>query len=160
MKKTGTTGGLIEGVVVKSLRVIPDERGMLMEILRNDDPFFKRFGQAYISMAYPGAIKAWHYHKIQTDHFCVVRGMGKVVLYDSRKGSPTKGRINEFFIGERNPKLVVIPKLVMHGFKAIGSEPAFLLNIPTEVYNYKIPDEFRLPAHSKSIPYDWNRKDG
>ena len=160
MKKMPKPGELIDGVTVKALRVIPDERGMLMEILRNDDPFFRRFGQAYISMAYPGAVKAWHYHKIQTDHFCVVKGMGKVVLYDGRKGSLTKGRINEFFIGERNPKLVVIPRLVMHGFKAVGHEPAFLLNIPTEVYNYKTPDEFRLPAHSKSIPYNWNRKDG
>jgi len=160
MKNKTKPGSLIEGVVVKPLRLIPDERGMLMEIMRNDDPFFQKFGQAYISMAYPGAVKAWHYHKIQTDHFCVVKGMGKVVLYDSRKGSPTKGLINEFFIGERSPKLVIIPKLVMHGFKAIGSEPAFLLNIPTEVYNYKTPDEFRLPANSKAIPYDWNRKDG
>jgi len=157
--KAAKQSGLIDGVTVKTLRVIPDERGMLMEILRNDDPFFRQFGQAYISMAYPGVVKAWHYHKKQVDHFCVVTGMGKVVLYDGRKGSPTRGKINEFFIGERKPQLVVIPRLVMHGFKALGSRPAFLLNIPSEAYNYREPDEFRIPAHSKSIPYNWNRKD-
>lgn len=160
MKKKKNTGSkLISGVVVKDLRVIPDDRGLLMEILRSDDPFFQRFGQAYISMAYPGSVKAWHYHRIQTDHFCVVKGMGQVALYDGRKGSPTFGLVNEFFIGERNPKLVVIPRLVMHGFKALGTEPAFLLNIPTERYNYKTPDEYRLPARSKKIPYDWDHKD-
>jgi len=157
--KRKKAGNLIAGVVVKTLRVIPDDRGLLMEILRSDDPFFQRFGQAYISMAYPGCVKAWHYHKKQTDHFCVVKGMGQVALYDGRKGSPTRGKVNEFFIGERNPKLVVIPPLVMHGFKALGREPAHLLNIPTELYNYKEPDEFRLPARSRKIPYDWDRKD-
>jgi dTDP-4-dehydrorhamnose 3,5-epimerase len=159
MKKRKAGTGLIQGVVVKTLRVIPDERGILMEIMRSDDPFFRKFGQAYISMAYPGVVKAWHYHEIQTDHFCVVKGMGKVVLYDGRKGSPTRGKVNEFFIGERNPKLIVIPPLVMHGFKALGREPAFLLNIPTERYNYKKPDELRLPARSRKIPYNWDLKD-
>ncbi len=151
---------LIKGVHVQSLKRIPDERGLLMEILRSDDPIFQRFGQVYVTMAYPQAIKAWHYHKKQTDHFCVVNGMAKVVLYDSRKASPTFRQINEFFIGDLNPMLVVIPPLVMHGFKAIGVAPAYLINVPTELYNYKNPDEHRLPPNTKTIPYDWSRKDG
>ena len=153
-------GGLIHGVVVKPLRVVADERGRLMEILRRDDPFFRTFGQAYLTTAYPGVVKAWHCHAKQTDHFCVVRGMAKVVLWDGRRGSPTKGRINEFFIGELNPRLVVIPKMVMHGYKAIGEGETYLINFPTELYNYRKPDEIRLPAHTKKIPYDWNRRDG
>ena len=160
MKRRANPRKLIAGVVVKPLRLIPDERGMLMEILRSDDPFFRKFGQAYISMAFPGVVKAWHWHRKQTDHFCVVKGTGKIALYDGRKGSPTRGRINEFFIGERNPKLIVIPPLVIHGFKAVGHEPAYLLNIPTERYNYKEPDELRLPARTRKIPYNWDRKDG
>jgi dTDP-4-dehydrorhamnose 3,5-epimerase len=151
---------LIEGVKVKPLRRMPDERGFLMEILRSDDPDFRRFGQAYLTMAYPGVVKAWHSHARQTDHFCVVKGMAKVVLYDSRRKSRTRGTLNEFFIGEMNPVLLVIPPLVMHGFKPMGGEPAFLLNIPTELYNYREPDEIRLPAHTRKIPYDWARKDG
>ncbi|MEK7476890.1 MAG: dTDP-4-dehydrorhamnose 3,5-epimerase family protein [Candidatus Coatesbacteria bacterium] len=152
--------GLIQGVVVKPLRVMADERGRLMEILRRDDPFFRTFGQVYLTCCYPGVVKAWHLHRKQTDHFCVVRGMAKVVLYDGRKGSPTRRAINEFFIGELNPQLVVIPRLVMHGFKAIGTGEVYLLNVPSELYNHREPDEHRLPAHTKKIPYDWTRRDG
>lgn len=151
---------LIHGVAIKNLRVIPDERGFVMEMLRCDDEIFQKFGQVYLSVAYPGVVKGWHYHKKQTDNFVVVKGMLKVVLYDQRKDSPTHGMINEFFMGERNPILLVIPPLVVHGVKAIGTEPGYLINCPTEPYNHAEPDEFRIPPHSGEIPYDWSRKDG
>ena len=151
---------LIQGVTVKPLRLIPDERGYLMEMLRSDDPFFQKFGQCYVSVAYPGVVKGWHYHKKQTDHFVIVKGMMKVVLYNERDGSPTKGQINEFFMGEKNPVLVVIPNGVWHGMKCIGTEPAMLINTPTESYHYADPDEVRADPHKSHIPYDWSRKDG
>ena len=78
---------MIDGVIVKKLKVIPDERGRLMEIMRSDDTFFKKFGQVYMTTAYPGVVKGWHYHKKQADNMAVVRGMMKIVLYDSRKKS-------------------------------------------------------------------------
>jgi dTDP-4-dehydrorhamnose 3,5-epimerase len=140
--------------------VIPDERGYLMEIMREDDPLFQRFGQLYLSVAYPGVVKGWHYHRKQTDYFCIVKGMMKVVLYDPREASPTRGIVNEFFVGERNPSLVCIPPLVIHGMKAIGVEPGFLVNCPSEMYVYAEPDEFRIDPHDNDIPYDWTRKDG
>jgi dTDP-4-dehydrorhamnose 3,5-epimerase len=151
---------MIEGVVVKPLRVIPDERGRLMEILRRDDAFFTGFGQVYVTTGYPGVVKAWHYHKRQFDHFCVVKGMMKVVLYDSREGSPTRGEVNEFFMGEHRPILLRIPPLVYHGFKAIGPDEALLVNVPTETYDYASPDEHRVDPHRNDIPYSWERKDG
>ena len=151
---------LIHGVTVKPLRLIPDERGYLMEMLRSDDPFFKKFGQCYVSVAYPGVVKGWHYHKKQTDHFVIVKGMMKVVLYDERSDSPTKGQINEFFMGEKNPVLVVIPNGVWHGMKCIGTEPAMLVNTPTETYDHARPDEHRIHPHDNDIPYSWDRKDG
>ena len=77
--------GKIEGLQVKNLQVIPDERGWLMEILRSDDDIFKKFVQVYMTTAYPGVVKGWHYHKIQTDNFTCINGMMKVVLYDSEK---------------------------------------------------------------------------
>ncbi|MGB7060898.1 MAG: dTDP-4-dehydrorhamnose 3,5-epimerase family protein, partial [Candidatus Zixiibacteriota bacterium] len=123
---------MINGVAVKKLRVIPDERGRLMEILRSDDDLFSRFGQVYMTTAYPWVVKGWHYHKVQTDHLAVVKGMLKLVLYDNRDMSPTKGEINEFFLGEHNPVLVKIPPLVLHGFKCISEEEAVCINIPTE----------------------------
>src|SRR3990170_5785700 len=100
---------MIDGVKIKKLKVIPDERGRLMEMLRSDDDLFIKFGQVYMTTAYPGVVKAWHFHKKQTDHFVCVRGMMKVVLYDSREGSPTRGEVNEFFMGDHNPILVQIP---------------------------------------------------
>ncbi len=151
---------LIDGVAVKPLRVIPDERGWLMEILRRDDPFFAQFGQVYLTVVYPGVVKGWHWHKKQNDHFCVVKGMAKIVLYDRREDSPTHGLINEFFLGERNPSLVVIPRGVLHGMKGTGTEPAFLINTVTEPYNHAEPDEYRVSPHTGEIPYDWTRHDG
>lgn len=151
---------LIDGVVLKKLKMIPDERGRVMEMLRSDDDIFDKFGQAYITTAYPGAVKAWHYHKIQDDYFVVVSGMMKVVLFDGRRNSPTEGLINEFFMGIYDPAILKIPRGVMHGFKCISSEESMVVNIPTEPYNHEEPDEYRLPAHTDQIPYDWSRKDG
>ncbi len=151
---------MIDGVKIKKLRVIPDERGFLMEMLRSDDEIFEKFGQVYVTACYPGVVKGWHYHRKQTDHFTVVKGMAKVVLYDGREGSPTHGEINEFFMGDMNQILLKIPPLVMHGFKAIGTEPAYVINCPTEVYNYEQPDEYRLPYNTTEIPYDWEIKMG
>ena len=151
---------MIEGVQVKELNVIPDERGRLMEMLRSDDDLYSQFGQVYMTTAYPGIIKAWHYHKIQDDHFVVVKGMIKLVLYDDREGSKTRGEVNEFFMGMHNPILVKIPRGIYHGFKSMGEEEAIVINVPTEPYNRETPDEYRIPADDESIPYDWSRKDG
>ena len=151
---------MIEGVKLKDLKVIPDERGRLMEILRADDELFEKFGQVYMTTAYPGVVKAWHYHKKQVDNMTIIKGMMKIVLYDARKDSPTNGEVNEFFLGEHNPKLLQIPKLVYHGFKCISQEEAVVINIPTESYNYEAPDEYRLDPHRNEIPYDWRLKEG
>jgi dTDP-4-dehydrorhamnose 3,5-epimerase len=149
---------VIEGVEVRQLRFLPDERGYLMEILRSDWDEYETFGQVYVTAAYPGVVKGWHYHKLQTDHFACIHGMSKVVLYDRREGSPTYGEVNEFFIGERNPCLIKIPSEVVHGFKGIGEGVALIVNVPTELYNYDEPDEYRLPYDTDEIPYDWSLK--
>lgn len=151
---------MIEGVVLKKLKVIPDERGRLMEILRIDDGMYKKFGQVYMTTAYPGVVKGWHYHKKQYDNMAVVKGMMKIVLYDGRTDSSTYGEINEFFAGEHDPVLIHIPPFVYHGFKCISQEEAIVVNTPTEAYDYREPDEFRVHPHDNDIPYDWDRKDG
>ena len=151
---------MIHGVVTKKLNVRSDERGRLMEIIRKDDQLFLKFGQVYMTTAYTGVVKGWHYHKKQVDNFAVVKGMIKLVLYDSRDDSPTKGEINEFFLGEHNPVLVQIPNLVLHGFKCISQEEAICINCPTDVFNHEQPDEFNVDPHKNDIPYSWERKDG
>ena len=146
---------LIAGVAIKRLTPIPDERGWLMEILRRDDDIFEKFGQVYVTAVYPGVVKGWHYHKLQTDNFCVLTGMVKLVLYDPRDDSSTRGMVNEFFLGEHNRLVVRIPPLVCHGFKGIGVKEALVLNVPTEPYRRDDPDEFRIHPHDNDIPYDW-----
>jgi len=151
---------MIQGVKVKELKVIPDQRGRLMEILRNDDEIFRKFGQIYMTTAYPGVVKGWHYHKVQYDNFTCVSGMMQLVLYDARRKSRTYKEINEFFVGPHNPLVVQIPPFVYHGFKGVGNQEAVVINIPTERYHYKKPDEYRVPPHSKRVPYNWSKVDG
>ena len=149
----------IQGVKTRTLRLLPDERGWLMEILRADDELFQKFGQVYVSATYPGVVKAWHYHKLQLDNFACIAGMVKLVLVDTREDSPTHGAVNEFVIGIQNPMLIQVPNLVYHGWKCISDEPSLVVNVPTETYRYKDPDEYRLEPHG-TLPYDWTRKDG
>jgi len=151
---------MIDGVQIKELKLIPDERGYLMEMLRDDDPFFQGFGQCYVSATYPGAVKAWHYHQHQTDHFVCVKGQIKLVLYDDREGSPTRGEIQEFFLGELGRRLVSVPRGVYHGWKCISQEMSLVVNMPDRHYDYENPDEIREEPHGGKIPYDWARKDG
>ena len=151
---------MIEGVRTKQLKLIPDDRGWLMELLRCDDELFIKFGQVYVTAAYPGVVKAWHCHEKQYDHLAVLSEMAKVVLYDGREDSATHGEVNEFFVGTHQRLLIRIPPLVWHGFKCLGDREVLILNCPSEPYNHAQPDELRLPAHHGPIPYDWSRKDG
>lgn len=151
---------MIEGVKVKRLRVVPDERGRVMEILRCDDPMFTQFGQVYMTTTYPKVIKAWHMHKFQEDNIAVVKGMLKLALYDPREDSPTKGEVEEFFIGEHNPLLVHIPAGVYHGWKCISESEAIVINTVSRPYNHENPDEHRLPYDTDQIPYDWEIRMG
>lgn len=150
----------IAGVEIKRLTMHCDESGGLMELLRSDDEIFQKFGQTYISITYPGVVKAWHYHKKQTDFMTVIKGMSKIVLYDAREDSPTKGIVNEFFLGEHNQVIVSIPPGVIHGQKPYGNEPSYLINFPTETFNPKESDEYRIDPFNNDIPYDWELKQG
>jgi len=151
---------MIDGVKVKKLRVIPDERGRLMEILRRDDEFFQKFGQVYMTTTYPGVVKAWHKHEKQADNIACVAGMIKMALYDGRPGSPTFKEIDEFYLGVHNPSLVHVPPGILHGWMGVSQEEAVIINIPTEPYDREHPDEQRLDPHENDIPYLWTRKDG
>ena len=148
---------MIKGVNVKKLKIIPDDRGRLMEIMRHDDKFFKKFGQIYMTTALPGVVKAWHFHRLQEDNFTCVHGKMRLALYDSRKSSPTYGEVNDFIISLDDPMLVTIPKNVYHGFKCVSDTEAIVINTVTFPYNYKNPDEHRLDAYENDIPYDWRK---
>ncbi len=155
-----SSGKLIDGVQARLARVMPDERGRLGEIFRADDPWFEKFGQVYFTTTYPGVVKAWHYHKKQTDHFYVIKGTVKIALYDQRKNSPTYGTVNQLYLSEHCPGLVRIPPGVQHGWMAVGQTESYIVNIASETYNYDDPDEYRTHPHENDIPYDWTRQDG
>ena len=149
---------MIEGVSVIPLKQIADERGKIMHMLRADDPYFEQFGEVYFSVVYPGVIKGWHLHKEMTLNYAVISGMIKLVLYDPRENSPTKGKVQELFIGEDNYVLVKIPAGIWNGFKGISVNPAMVANCATIPHD---PDEImRLDPFSKEIPYDWGIKHG
>jgi dTDP-4-dehydrorhamnose 3,5-epimerase len=146
---------MIEGVRTKNLVSHPDERGRLWEILRSDDDLFDTFGQVYVTTAYPGVVKAWHAHRLQTDFFTVISGRAKFVLYDLRENSKTRGLLQEFLLGGDRLMLVTIPPGVYHGFKCVGDQEVIALNCPTRPYSADHPDELRLPPDSDQIPYNW-----
>ena len=149
----------INGAEIKELAVHTDDRGLLMEFLRNDDPIFQSFGQTYMTLVVAGVAKGWHYHKMQDDHFVCVGGTALVVLSDQREDSPTKGVTQEFILSapelEGNHWLVKIPKGVFHGFAAYNCEAAKIVNIPTKAYNYQEPDEYRIAWNSPEVGYKW-----
>jgi len=151
---------MIDGVKVKKLKVIPDERGRLMEMFRADDEFFEKFGQVYVTTTYPGVIKAWHKHEKQADNMACVAGMVKLALYDARPKSPTRGKVDQVYMGVHNPVLVHIPAGIYHGWMCVSETESVVVNAPTEMYDYKNPDEQRLDPYGGEIPYDWKRKDG
>jgi dTDP-4-dehydrorhamnose 3,5-epimerase len=145
---------MIEGVKITEIQRIPDERGEILHMLRSDDTVFRKFGEIYFSRVYPGVVKGWHIHKRMTLNYAVPEGMIKLVLYDDRHESKTKGEIMELFIGESNYALVTIPNNVWNGFKCIGTKPALVANCSTEPYDPKEIE--RIDPLKNIIPYDWS----
>jgi dTDP-4-dehydrorhamnose 3,5-epimerase len=148
----------IHDVIVTPLRRIPDERGAVFHMLREDSPVFERFGEIYFSTVYPGVVKGWHIHKRMTLNYAVPSGMVKLVCFDDREGSPTRGVVQELHVGELNYVLVTIPPLVWNGFKGEGTAPALVANCATIGHD---PDEIdRLDPFDNDIPYDWALRHG
>lgn len=156
---------MIEGVKIKKLTIHedipdtnnPDEKpGCLIEILRDDDGLLRKFGQTTFTVAYPGTIKAFHWHKKQDDLWFFARGKALVVLHDLRDGSPTKGETQTIKASADEPQLILIPTGVAHGYKALGNEPVHLFYHTTESYDADEPDEERIPHDDSKIGFDWN----
>lgn len=145
---------MIEGVVVKPLRQIVDERGKIMHMLRNDDPTFSGFGEIYFSAVMPGVIKGWHIHRKMTLRYAVPFGLIKLVLHDARAESKTKGEVMEIFLGPENYQLVTIPPMVWNGFKGVGLAQAIVANCSDIPHDAEEID--RLDPFDASIPYKWD----
>lgn len=145
---------MIAGVTLTPLRQIFDERGKVMHMLREDSREFSRFGEVYFSCTYPNVVKAWHKHKEMTLNYAVIMGRIKLVLFDDRIGSATKGLVQEIFISPDNYMLVTVPPMIWNGFKCIGTEAAVLANCATLPHD---PSEIeRLDPNNPKIPYNWD----
>lgn len=145
----------IHGVVVKELVRHCDERGYLLEVLRDDDGLLSRFGQSTYTLTYPGVIKAFHWHRHQDDLWFIAQGEARVVLYDLREDSPTRGVTQVIYAGEHRPLLILIPAGVAHGYQVLGNRPLGLFYHTTRSYDPANPDEERIPYDDPSIGFDW-----
>lgn len=149
---------MINGVVITPLRQICDERGKVMKMLSSADAVFRKFGEIYFSCVYPGAIKGWHIHRKMTLNYAVPVGHIKVVLYDDREESSTRGEVQEIFLGADSYCLLTVPPFVWNGFKGIGNETALIANCATISHD---PNEIaRRDPFDPSIPYDWALRHG
>jgi dTDP-4-dehydrorhamnose 3,5-epimerase len=147
---------MIHGVSIVPLKQIPDERGKVMHMLRRSDPHFRQFGEVYFSVVFPGAIKGWHLHHRMVINYAVPFGRIKLVLFDERPDSPTRGEVQELFVGQDNYVLVSVPVGVWNGFKGYGPTEAVVCNCATIVHD---PDEIeRLDPFDPRVPYDWGLK--
>jgi len=145
---------MIDGVKIKPLKKICDERGTIMHMLRCDDPDFEKFGEIYFSTAYSGVIKGWHEHTKQTQNYAVIQGMIKLVLYDNRSDSTTYKELMELFTGEDNYQLIRIPSGIINGFKTIGAKTAIVANCATLPHE---PDEMiHYDPFGDKVPYEWD----
>ncbi|MEI6093226.1 MAG: dTDP-4-dehydrorhamnose 3,5-epimerase family protein [bacterium] len=147
---------MIDGVIITPLKQILDERGKIMHMLKSSDSLFKSFGEIYFSCIYPGAIKGWHIHKKMILNYAVPHGTIKFVLYDDRPQSPTKGELQEMFLGPDSYNLITVPPMVWNGFKGIGTELAIVANCSS--IQHDSTEIERLDPFDKKIPYNWEIK--
>lgn len=148
----------IAGVVFRPTRPVPHEDGHVAEVARDDWPGLNGpIVQVHTTTTFPGRIRAWGLHQRSTDRLFVVDGLVRIVVFDGRNTSPTKGMLNEFTVSGKNPGLLVIPPNLFHGWKNIGPSEAIIINMPSLMYDHEAPDALDLPWDSaeaeRLIPY-------
>jgi dTDP-4-dehydrorhamnose 3,5-epimerase len=149
----------IEGVTIKQINKHCDDRGFICEVFRDDEGYMPApCRQTTFTLTFPGVVKAFHWHKKQWDYWYVLSGMARIVLYDMRDGSPTKGSTQVIYAGTHNPVAVAIPPYVAHGYQVLGNEPVMLFYHTSEVYDRDNPDEERMGWDDPTIGFDWNVK--
>ncbi len=145
---------MIDGVKVVPLRRVPDERGTVFHMLRRTDDHFIEFGEIYFSSVYPGIIKGWHRHRQMTLNYACVTGRIKLVLYDDRDGSATRGQVMELFLGPDDYSLAIVPPGVWNGFKGMAAPWSLVANCCTHPHDPSRSD--RLDPFDNDIPYLWD----
>lgn len=147
---------MIENVQIVPLKRIPDERGTILHMLKSTDPHFLQFGEIYFTTIYQGVIKGWHRHREMTLNYACIEGRIKLVLFDDRPQSPTKGELMEVFLGSDHYALVIIPPQIWTGFKGMTAPYSIVANCCTHPHDPSRSE--RMDPFDKSIPYDWDVK--
>ena len=150
----------IEGVAFRPTRPVPHEDGHVTEVARIDWSVIDLpLTQVHITTTLPGRIRAWGLHQASTDRLFVIDGLVKIAVYDGRRNSPTLGHLNEFTVSAKNPGLLIIGPNLYHGWKNIGVTEAFIINMPTSLYDHDAPDALDMPWDSdlarRTVPYTW-----
>lgn len=149
---------MIQGVIVKEMKKIPDDRGKILHIIKSTDSDYDKFGEVYCSTVYPGIVKGWHLHTEMTLNYVVLKGKIKFVLHDNREDSPSFGKTQVIYIGDDNYVRVTVPPNVWNGFMGVGLEESFIVNftdIPHDPNEIKRMD----PHNNEIIDFDWSIKD-
>jgi dTDP-4-dehydrorhamnose 3,5-epimerase len=148
----------IAGVLIQPLKQIVDQRGAVLHMLRHDSPLFQGFGEVYFSLVLPGAVKAWKRHRVMTQYFAVPMGGIRLMFYDGREDSPSRGRLEEHILGRPDHYcLVRIPPLLWYGFQGLGTAPSLVANLSD--YAHDPQESEGLPPDSPDIPYGWHEVD-
>lgn len=145
---------MIEGILVEPRKVFFSEKGDVMRMVRCDEPFFAQFGEVYFSFVQPGFIKGWKKHLKQTQHFAVPVGKIRLVLYDDRTSSPTKGQIQEIEMGRSQYHLVRLPPQVWYAFSAVGAQEAMIVNCTDMPHDRD--ETMSRDINDKNIPFEWD----
>jgi dTDP-4-dehydrorhamnose 3,5-epimerase len=151
---------LIDGVRFRPVRPVPHEDGTVAEVARASwEELDLPLVQVHVTTTMAGRTRAWGLHQASTDRLFVVKGLVSIVVYDGRDASPTCGLVNEFRVSERNPGLLVIPPNLYHGWKNLGIDEAFIINMPSAQYAHDGPDALDLPYDSPNaielVPFRW-----
>ena len=149
---------IIDGLRIKEVRAVPKGNGVLTEVYRRDWQLDALdVEQVFEVRLVPGGISAWHAHEHTTDRLFITAGLVRMVFYDGRADSPTRGLVTELKFGEHRPALVMVPPRVWHGLQNIGATDARILNLVDHAYDYEAPDHWRVPSDSAEIPYTFPR---
>jgi len=153
-KVMSVTQSKIEGVRITPLKEIADDRGAVLHMLRCDSQNFNKFGECYFSEVFSGAVKAWKKHTIQTQNIAVPVGRIKLVIYDSREESPTKGNLLVLELGRPDSyNRIMIPPQLWYGFSCISKITALLVNC-ADLPHSKMESELKEVTDS-FIPFSW-----
>ena len=146
---------MIHDIKITPLKIISDDRGKVMHMLRKDSAIFDKFGEIYFSTIFKDSVKAWHLHREATLNYACIKGKVRLVLFDDREKSSTKGKYQEIILSPVSYVLVTIPPNIWNGFKNLDNEESIIANCLTIAHNEK--EMVRKDLFDKSFNYNWNK---